>query len=166
MVARADYPPPFTCSWRMGHFGSIWVDLAGELDLATSPQLATMLGDTQSHSSLVVLDLRALNFMDSAGAHVIIDAGISARKASRGLLVVRGPIQVDMVFALTGASNEVELFDLDPELCPPAYGYDPPGQLPVREPPRRGWRGRVPSQSGETPVRNGTAKTTNLRTVF
>jgi anti-anti-sigma factor len=114
VTARMDLPPSFVCVWRTGRYGSIWVDLAGELDLAASAELARTLRETQARSTLVVLDLRKLTFMDTAGAHVIIDAGISARKAARGLIVARGPTQVDMVFTLTGASEQVELFDLDP----------------------------------------------------
>jgi anti-sigma B factor antagonist len=131
VAARMDLPPSFVCAWRMGRYGSIWVDLAGELDLTASAELARTLRETQARSTLVVLDLRELTFMDTAGAHVIIEAGISARKAARGLIVARGPTQVDMVFVLTGTSEQVELFDLDPEQCPPAFS-DSPGRRPVR----------------------------------
>jgi anti-anti-sigma factor len=119
VTAQMDLPPSFICARRTGRYGSIWVDLAGELDLAASAELARTLRETQARSTLVVLDLRELTFMDIAGARVIIDAGISARKAARGLLVARGPIQVDMVFTLTGTSEQVGLFDLDREHCPP-----------------------------------------------
>jgi anti-anti-sigma factor len=115
-------PPSFVCAWRTGRYGSIWVDLAGELDLTVSAELARMLHKTQVNSNLVVLDLRELTFMGVVGARVIVDAGISARRADRCLLVARGPVQVDMVFALTGTSDQVELFDLDPVQCPPVLG--------------------------------------------
>jgi anti-anti-sigma factor len=120
VTAQTDLPPSFVCAWRAGRYGSIWVDLAGELDLAASAELARTLRETQARSTLVVLDLRELTFMDIAGAHVIADASINAREAARGLIVARGPIQVDMVFTLTGTSEQVELFDLDPEQCTPA----------------------------------------------
>jgi anti-anti-sigma factor len=120
VTARMDLLPSFVCAWRTGRYGSIWVDLAGELDLAACAELARTLRETQARATLVVLDLRELTFMDTAGAHVIVDAGISARKAARGLIVARGPAQVDMVFTLTGASEQVELFDLDPKQCPSA----------------------------------------------
>ncbi|MGH2910853.1 MAG: STAS domain-containing protein, partial [Solirubrobacteraceae bacterium] len=71
------------------------MDVAGELDLTVSPQLARMLREAGARSTLVVLDLRALAFMDSAGAHVIIDASLDARLEQRALIVVRGPTQVD-----------------------------------------------------------------------
>jgi anti-anti-sigma factor len=131
-----DLPPSFVCAWRAGRYDSIWVDLAGELDLAASAELARTLQEAQARSTLVVLDLRELTFMDTAGAHVIVDAGISARKAARGLIVARGPTQVDMVFTLTGTSEQVELFDLDPEQYPPALS-DSLARRPTRRPAHR-----------------------------
>jgi anti-anti-sigma factor len=122
VAAPMDLPPSFVCAWRTGSYGSIWVDLAGELDLMVSAELARMLHATQARSTLVVLDLRELTFMDVAGARVIVDAGISAREAARGLIVARGSVQVDMVFALTGTSDQVELFDLDSVQCPSVLG--------------------------------------------
>lgn len=62
----------------------------------------------------VVLDLRELTYMDCSGMSVIIQAGIRARRVGCRLVVVRGPSQVDRVFALTGASDVLEVVDLDP----------------------------------------------------
>jgi anti-anti-sigma factor len=137
--ARANLPPPFACAWRVGHYGSIWVDLAGELDLTASSLLAQTLQEAQARASLVVLDLRELTFIGVAGVHVIVDAGVSARQASRGLIVARGSPEIDSVFSLTGTCEQVELFDLDPEECPPALraAFD---RRPARAPPRRPWR--------------------------
>jgi anti-anti-sigma factor len=157
VTARMDLPPSFVCVWRTGRYGSIWVDLAGELDLAASAELARTLRETQARSTLVVLDLRELTFMDIVSAHVIVDAGISARKAARGLIVARGSTQVDMVFTLTGASEQVELFDLDPEQCPPALS-DSSGRLPPCGPPRQFWRDRGPCPPPETSRRDGTRR--------
>jgi hypothetical protein len=47
---------------------------------AVSSQLARTLSEAQAHSDLVVLDMRELTFMDTAGAHVIIDAAIKRRQ--------------------------------------------------------------------------------------
>jgi hypothetical protein len=70
-TASRDAAPPFDCTWQMGGTGAAWVDVAGESDLATSPQLRQKLQDAQLHAHLVVLDLRELTFMDSAGLHVV-----------------------------------------------------------------------------------------------
>lgn len=127
----------FICSWRLGRFGSLWIDLAGELDLAVCPGLERALEEAQILSSLVVLDMRELTFMDRAGARIILDASINARRAGHGLIVARGPTQVDAVFTLTGTAKQVELFDLDRELSPPVHSGGPPAPRPAREPPLR-----------------------------
>jgi anti-anti-sigma factor len=147
---RVDPPPPFVCSWRVGHYGSIWVDVAGELDLTASSLLEQTLREAQTRASLVVLDLRELTFIGSAGVHVIVDAGISARQASRGLIVARGSPEIDSVFRLTGTADQVELFDLDPEECPPVLSADF-DRRPARAPPRRPWR-----EMGSRPPPGGT----------
>jgi anti-sigma B factor antagonist len=162
VTARMDLPPSFVCVRRTGRYGSIWVDLAGELDLTASAILAQTLREAQARSTLVVLDLRELTFMDTAGAHVIVDAGISARKAARGLIVARGPTQVDMVFTLTGTSEQVELFSLDPEQCPPALS-DSSGSLSARGSRQQSWRDRVPRPPSEAPRRDRIRRINPLR---
>ncbi len=141
-AAQVKLPRSFICSSRPGRYGSIWVDLAGELDLTVSPQLARTLDQAQSRSDLVVLDLRELTFMDIAGARVIIDAATRARQTGSGLIIARGPIQVDIVFTLTVNPDEVERFDLDPELCPPALGDGYTSRPRTPRPLRRAWRNR------------------------
>jgi anti-sigma B factor antagonist len=135
-----DLPPLFICTWRFGSFGSLWVDLAGELDLSGCPGFERTLEEAHGRSSLVVLDMRELTFLDSAAAHIVIDAGIRARRAGQGLIVARGPSQVDAVFRLTGTAELVEFFDLDREECPPAHSAPQTAPLPAREPTRRTWQ--------------------------
>jgi anti-sigma B factor antagonist len=105
---------PFACSWTSGGRNAVWVHLAGELDIATTPQLERTLHDPQSQAELVVLDLRELAFMDTSGMHAIVSAGIHARRVGRRLIVLRGPPDVDRIFALTGSSDDVENGYLDP----------------------------------------------------
>lgn len=135
-----DLPPSFICTWRLGGFGSLWVDLAGELDLSGCPELERTLEEAQILSSLVVLDMRELTFMDTAGALIVVEASINARRAGRGLIVARGPSQVDAVFILTGTVEQIELFDLDREECPPVHSGFSQAPRPARGPPRRAWR--------------------------
>jgi anti-sigma B factor antagonist len=115
MAGSADVlPPAFVCSWRQGGLEAAWVDLAGELDIATTPQLQRTLGECQLHARLVVLDLRGLAFMDSSGLHTIIEASVRARQVGRRLVVLRGRPSVDRVFTLSGSVDDVEFQDLDP----------------------------------------------------
>lgn len=156
MATRVDLPPSFICTWRLGRFGSLWIDLAGELDLSGCPGLERTLEEAQILSSLVVLDMRELTFMDTAGAHIIVEAGIQARRAGQGLIVARGPSQVDAVFTSTGTAEQVELFDLDREECPPAHSGLQTAPLPARGPPRRAWRDTEARSPPGVPRRDST----------
>ena len=86
---------------------------AGELNVATLPQLDQMLGEPQVQARLVVLDLRELEFMDSAGAHALASHAVRARKAGRRLVLLRGPAIVDSMLALAGCSGDLEIDDID-----------------------------------------------------
>jgi anti-sigma B factor antagonist len=111
----ADFlPPPFVCSWSNGSLDSANVHITGELDIATSPQLQETLLEPQLQAQLVVLDLREVAFMDSSGVHAIVNASIRARRVGRRLVLLRGGLDVDRVFTLTGSSKDVEIVDLDP----------------------------------------------------
>lgn len=112
--------PPFACSWEIGDWGVAWVQVAGELDLATSPQFRRTLGEAQRSVRLVVLDLRELCFIDSSGVHVILDADSDAQREEGRLLIVRGAAQVDRMLTLTEVGKQVMLFDLPPAEPAPA----------------------------------------------
>jgi anti-anti-sigma factor len=112
MAGRADtLPPAFRCWWAIAGGDAAYLYLAGELDIATTPQLKRELGEPQSQARLVVLDLRGLTFIDSCGVHAIVDAGIRLGQLGHRLLVLRGGPDVDRVFELTESS--ADLVDVD-----------------------------------------------------
>jgi anti-anti-sigma factor len=106
--------PTFDCSWTDGGLNAAWVHLAGELDVDTTPQLERTLRDPHSQAQLVVLDMRDLAFMDSSGVHAIVNAGARVRRLGHRLVILRGPPDVDRVFALTGNTHYVEDGDVAP----------------------------------------------------
>ena len=114
LTGRPAPSPPFECSWQAGGFGTAWVRAAGVLDLETSPRLRETLGQAQLDARLVVLDVREITFIDTAGVHVIVDATREARREGHRLMLVRGSAAVDRVLVLTGASSQISTFDLDP----------------------------------------------------
>ncbi len=116
-ASRAAAPLPsssLACTWKQGCHDAAWVHVAGELDLTTSLELRYALAEAQLHAFLLVIDLRELTFMDCAGMQVILDAAGDARREGGRLMLVRGSAEVDRVFTLTGASDQVLIFDLDP----------------------------------------------------
>jgi anti-sigma B factor antagonist len=111
-------PTPFACTWREAGSGAAWIHVAGELDLLTTPQLRQTLREAQLYAHMVVLDLRALAFMDCSGVHLILNAAADARRAGGRLILARGPAHIDRLFAITRVYEEVEIFDLDPSETP------------------------------------------------
>ena len=113
IAPRADRPSPvLECFWTDCGAGTAWVQVTGELDIATATPLQRALGGPQARVPLVVLDLRELTFMDSSGVHAIVNASNRARDAGRRLIVVRGPPNVDRMFARAGVADVVEIADV------------------------------------------------------
>jgi anti-anti-sigma factor len=68
------------------------LSLAGELDLATAGKAERALHEAESREpSLLIVDLRRLDFMDSSGLHLLLKAMRRARDRERRLILVRGP---------------------------------------------------------------------------
>jgi anti-sigma B factor antagonist len=113
-----DPPVRFACVVRDSGLDVAWLRVVGELDIATAPELKQALRRADVRSRRVVLDLRGLTFMDSSGAHVIVDASIRASAAGNRLVLVRGPSQVDRLLALSKLIDVLEIVDLQPAQPP------------------------------------------------
>jgi anti-sigma B factor antagonist len=111
-------PTPFGCTWKQGGSGVAWVQVVGELDLLTAPQLGQTLRETQLYAHMVVLDLRDLAFMDCSGVHVLLAAAADARRVGGRLTLVRGHAHIDRLLAIARVYEEVEIFDLGPSEAP------------------------------------------------
>jgi anti-sigma B factor antagonist len=105
--------PWFSCR-RSDCASAVCLTVSGELNIVTAPQLEHALGCARADAALVTLDLRDLEFMDSSGVHLIVAASGRARRAGGRLVVVRGPVQVERVFALVGVDRQLELVDHPP----------------------------------------------------
>ena len=113
-ASRFDVPQrALVRSWKDCGSDVAWVQVVGELDIVASPALEQTLRDAELRAPLVVLDLRELIFIDSSGVRVITNASARADRADRGLVLVRGPAQVDRMFTLI-TSDVPEIVDLDP----------------------------------------------------
>ena len=76
--------------------GALLVMASGELDLAAAPRLATVLSmATASAEPAVVLDLAAVDFIDSTALGAIMHASTEAEAAGKRMLVVAvdGPVR-------------------------------------------------------------------------
>ncbi len=118
-------PRVFACSWTDGGLDGVWVHLAGELDLASVPQLMRTLRAPQLQARLIVLDLRELASIDSYGVRAIVNASIDARRAGRQLVLLRGTPNVDRMFTLTGSSEGLEIGDVATTVEAPLHSVNP-----------------------------------------
>jgi anti-anti-sigma factor len=91
------------------------VALEGELDLAGAAALEQELWKLESEPpAAIVLDLRAVEFMDSSGLRVIAVASRRAEDAGRRLALVPGSEQVMRVFDITRMRERLD-FVSEPE---------------------------------------------------
>jgi anti-anti-sigma factor len=96
------------------------VRTAVEQDIAAVPELDLMLRHAQADARVVVLELRELEFIDSSGAHLLLEGDRRAREADRRLLVGRDAAQIDRLFVLSGVDRQLELVDQPPAVAAPA----------------------------------------------
>jgi anti-anti-sigma factor len=89
---------------------AIVVAPAGEIDLATVDALEAAVEAALAEAEHIVLDLRAVTFIDSAGLRLVLE---TSREAAR-LSVVRGPREVQRVFGLVGLDERLEMLDEPP----------------------------------------------------
>lgn len=89
----------------------IVVELAGELDVYSAPQLRDVLAEAAARSApLIVVDLAALEFMDSSGLGVLV-AGWKRARAQGGRLSVAAPsARVARIFRTTGLDRALPVF--------------------------------------------------------
>lgn len=105
--SRRIVKPPFELreTWERG---SLRLSVVGELDLASAPVLEERLGRLVPGLLSVVLDLSGLEFIDSTGIRVLIDAVDHASSHQYELEVVGDPSpQVKRVLALLHADGYI-----------------------------------------------------------
>jgi anti-sigma B factor antagonist len=97
---------------EQGDGGTVRLALAGELDISSAPQLDDELAKVEAAAPpVIVLDLRALEFMDSTGLRTVVTADARAREQGRRLAIVRGPEAVHRVFSVTRLDERLDIID-------------------------------------------------------
>lgn len=88
------------------------IALAGELDLDGAPRVSEALQRAEAAKvRRIVLDLSHLDFIDSNGIRLILEADARARTDGGTLELVRGPRPVHRVFELTGVAERLPFAD-------------------------------------------------------
>ena len=103
------FQPPDSFRCEKGRDGDTWwVRPIGELDLDTASQLDSELEALRGDGAgRLVLDMRALTFMDSTGLRLVIRWDTSAKADGFEFAIVPGPEIVHRVFRLTGMDEQL-----------------------------------------------------------
>jgi anti-sigma B factor antagonist len=77
----------------------------GELDIATAPALARLIGRMRRLGHAVVLDLAEVTFIDSTGLSALMDAYFEARSGGPEFSIRQPSAAVRRVVALAGVAQ-------------------------------------------------------------
>lgn len=96
---------------------AITVSLSGELDMISAPALERAFARLPaSQAEVILVDLRGLEFMDSTGLHLLVQAQQIAHEAGRRFALIRGREQVQRLFDLSGVAESLTIVDSPDEL--------------------------------------------------
>jgi anti-sigma B factor antagonist len=105
-----DPDPPFRVQ-RRRRGDAVVVGPEGEIDLAVIDVLRVELEAALEEAPTVVLDLRAVSFLDSTGLRLIVELQHRAEDAAVALVVVRGAEAVQRLLDVVGLSSRLTLVD-------------------------------------------------------
>ena len=94
------------------HADGVLMAFRGQLDISSVPRAEAELERAESHladGDLIVVDLRALDFMDSTGLRFILGAQSRAKDAGHGFAVVQGPDAIERLFRITRVDAMVDI---------------------------------------------------------
>jgi anti-sigma B factor antagonist len=102
------HPPEFSVTVaRRGD--TVTLAVAGELDLATTPQVAAHLDALEPGVGAVVLDLSAVTFLDSSGVALLLAIARRAEQEGWRLSITGTPPQAHGVLELCGLLDVLPL---------------------------------------------------------
>jgi anti-anti-sigma factor len=94
----------------------VLVQLSGELDISTAPNVEARLLDLERGSpARLIIDLRRVNFIDSTGLSMIINADGRARKDGRRLTIVSGDGVPRRILRTVGLEDRLDVHSEPPE---------------------------------------------------
>lgn len=104
--------PKFELSEDDAAGGARVVDLQGEIHVTTAPRLAEHLTETiESGKTAIVVDMSGVEFIDSTGLSVLLNAlRLAGQHGGRLALVCRNPT-VLRLFQITGLEGTFDIFD-------------------------------------------------------
>jgi anti-anti-sigma factor len=90
----------------------VLVVASGELDLASAGALEREVQEVSRRGfARIVIDLRDVTFLDSAGLRLLLSLRNDAKRAGPALALMRGPQRVQRIFDITGTRDLFEWRD-------------------------------------------------------
>lgn len=95
------------------------IALSGELDLSGAAGVADEIVRVEgTDARLIVIDLTGLQFIDTTGVRLIIEADARSRVDGRRLRLLQGPRAIRRVFEIVGMNGRLPFIDDHPEPPP------------------------------------------------
>jgi anti-anti-sigma factor len=93
--------------------GAAIVAPAGEIDVATVQRVRERLRacEAEAAGSVVMLDLRGVEFMDTSGLQLVFETQRRAAQAGFEFVVVRGSRQLQRLFEVAGFGDRLRIVD-------------------------------------------------------
>ena len=91
--------------------GSVIVTVRGDLDIVTSPALDDCLTQARAAASRVVLDLSAVDFMDTSALAVIVGHWKKLEASGGGLALAGARYRYNKTLWITGLADRLSLYD-------------------------------------------------------
>ena len=83
------------------------LELTGEIDAHTAPQLGEQLDPLPGDDGTVVLDVHGIEFIDSSGLRVLVEAHQRAVSGDRSLVIHRPSVAVKRLLEISGLSEHL-----------------------------------------------------------
>lgn len=100
------------------------VDVAGELDIATSPRLKSAVQHALTEGcSRVVVNLLQTTYLDSTALSVLTSAQKEARRAGGNVGLVYGQPQIEKILTITGLKESFQVFRTEEDAIKAAGGH-------------------------------------------
>lgn len=105
--------PALRLSVQRPEAGTVVVEMSGEIDLSTSPRITELIRQRLTAAALhtLVVDLSRVEFFDSVGAELLLQAQRRAEHRDITMYVVPGTGCVSRMLELTGIGDCLRRFD-------------------------------------------------------
>lgn len=97
--------------------GHVLVTVAGEIDIATVPQLRERLAAAAASGQPLIVDLNLVTFIDASGLGVLASAANLAAARGASLQAACARHQVQRLFTITGLDRQIPLARTVTEAC-------------------------------------------------